>query len=323
MENKIPQEESTLPKFGGSDNDCSTYEKSRVVIVPVPYGKTVSYKRGTEKGPAAILKASEYMELFDEELGKETYRIGIHATEELGVRDLSPEDMISQVEKKVSGIIRDSKFPVIIGGEHTVSIGAVKALLNSNKDLTVLYLDAHYDLRDSLHGSGLSHGCTARRLSEMCRVILVGARSLSKEEKNFLPNPNVTIFNAYDILDMPNWREKIKDAVSDNIYISIDLDVFDPSIMPAVGTPEPGGFGWYEILDLLRYITQYKNVLGADIVELCPIEGITASDFMAAKLIYRLLGYNFILGHKRDAPKKEQNGSKKETTSVKKESGSS
>lgn len=322
MEDKVPQEELIPVKFGGADNTYSIYEKSKVAIIPIPYGKSATYREGTEYGPRAILEASANLELFDEELMKDTYKIGIHTLDELEVQNLSFEEMISQVEEKISALIKDAKFPVVIGGEHSVTIGAVKALLKTYSNMNVFYLDAHYDLRDGFKGSKFNHGCVARRLCEMCRTVIVGSRSLSKEEKNFLPNPNVAIFNVYDILEMPNWKEKIKDMLSDNVYISIDLDVFDPSIMPSVGTPEPGGLGWYEVLDLIRYIMQYKNIVGLDVVELCPIKDVVGPDFMAAKLIYRLLGYNFLLNDKRIAPKKEENAPKKEDNVQKKEGNS-
>lgn len=305
MEDKISQEELIPVKFGGTDNNCSAYEKSKIAIIPAPYGKTVSYRAGTEAGPRAILEASSNLELYDDEIGKDTYKIGIHTVSELEVQNLSSEEMVAQVEKKISSLVKDSKFPVIIGGEHSVTIGAVKALLKTYKEMSVFYLDAHHDLRDNFKGSNLSHACVARRLSEVCRTVIVGARSLSKEEKNFLPNNNINIFNVYDILDIPNWKEKIKDTLSDDIYISIDLDVFDPAIMPSVGAPEPGGMGWYEVLELIHYVLQYKNIVGLDVVELCPVKDIVAPDFMAAKLIYKILGYNFMLNNKRIAPKKE------------------
>ena len=302
MEDKVSQEDLILPKFGGTD---APYEKAKVVILPVPYGRTVSYKQGTENGPRAILDASCSLELFDEEIGRDTYRIGINTPEELKVQMLSPEEMTAQVEERVSHFVKDDKFPVILGGEHTVTIGAVKALLKTHKNMSVFSLDAHHDLRDTYKDSRFSHACVNRRISEMCGTVITGARSLSKEEKNFLPNPNVTVFNVYDIQDIPNWKEKIRESLTEDVYISIDLDVFDPSIMPSVGTPEPGGVGWYEVLDLLKYMTQYKNIVGMDIVELCPIKDMVAPDFLAAKLLYRILGYNFLLNNKRIVPKKE------------------
>ncbi|MFH1753109.1 MAG: agmatinase [Candidatus Omnitrophota bacterium] len=299
---QAPQEDPVLSKFGGTD---TAYEKAKAVILPVPYGKTASYRQGTENGPRAILDASCSLELFDEEIGRDTYRIGIHTADELQAQELAPEDMCAQVEEKVTSIVSGDKFPVIIGGEHTVTIGAVKALLKTYKNMSVFSLDAHHDLRDSYKDSKFSHACVNRRISEICGTVITGTRSLSKEEKNFLPNPNVAIFNVYDIQDIPNWKEKIRDALTEDVYLSIDLDVFDPSIMPSVGTPEPGGMGWYEVLDLIRYMIQYKNIVGMDVVELCPIQQMIAPDFLAAKLIYRILGYNFLLNNKRIQPKKE------------------
>jgi len=309
MEDKLSQEEFVQARFGGQDNNCFIYEKSKVVIVPVPYGKTATYRKGAEEGPAAIINASGNIELFDEEIGKDTYRIGIHTIDALEVQNLAPEEMVSRVEKKTSFLIKDSKFPVVVGGEHTVAIGAVKAVQKAYKDLSVFYLDAHNDLRDTYNNSNFNHACVARRISEICPTVIAGARNLSKEGKNFLPNQNITVFSVYDILDIPNWKDKIKDALSENVYISIDLDVFDPSIMPSVGAPEPGGLGWYEVLDLIRFIMQYKNVVGFDIAELTPIKDMVAPDFMAAKLIYKILGYNFLLNDKRITPKKENNNS--------------
>jgi len=305
MEDKAVQQEYIPLRFAGAD---SVYEKSKVIIVPVPYGRTVSYKAGTENGPAAILDASNNLELFDEEIGRDTYKIGINTQLELNVRLLSSEEMVLAVEEKTLTLFKEAKFPVIIGGEHTVTVGAVQAALKSFQNVSVLSLDAHHDLRDSYKDSKLNHACVNRRISEICKVVIAGTRSLSKEEKNFLPNPNVTIFSAYDIMDMPNWKEKIRDTLTENVYLSVDLDVFDPSIMPSVGTPEPGGMGWYEVLDILNFIIQYKNVVALDVVELCPIKEMIAPDFLAAKLIYRLLGYNFVANTKRMNIKKEQEG---------------
>ena len=307
MEDRTTQQESLQPKFGGQDNNCFVYEKAKVALMPVPYGKTVTYKKGTELGPNAILDASANIELFDEELVMDTYRIGIHTLDALDVGNLPPEDMISCVEKQTASLIKDEKFPVILGGEHTVNIGAVKALSKKYSNLSVFYLDAHHDLRDNYNDSKFNHACVARRLSEICNVVIAGARNISREGKNYLPNSNVSAFSVYDILDIPNWKEKIRDALTENVYISVDLDVFDPSIMPSVGAPEPGGMGWYEILDLMRFIIQYKNIVGLDVVELCPVKDIIAPDFMAAKFLYKLLGYNFLLNDKRIFQKKENN----------------
>jgi len=313
MDDKIIEAAEFIHKnFGDVSDESSKYEKAKVAILPAPYDRTVTYRKGTENGPRAIIEASGNIELYDDELGKDTYRIiGIHTARELEVQNLSSEAMIKEICKKVGEAVGDEKFPVIIGGEHSVSIGAIKSLQRIYKDLSVLILDAHLDLRDSYGDSKFNHACVGRRILETAPIVEVGSRSMSKEEKNFLPNPSINIFNVYDILDMPNWKEKIRDALSDTVYISIDLDVFDPSIMPSVGTPAPGGLGWYETLDLLKFIISNKNIVGLDVVELCPIKDIVGPDLMTAKLIYRLLGYIFLINNK-PKPKKEENSKKEE-----------
>jgi len=212
----------------------------------------------------------------------------------------SPENAIEIVHKTVKEVLDAGKFPVVIGGEHTVAIGAVKALKEKNENLSILHLDAHYDLKDEYNGSKYNHACIARRLQEISPVVEVGVRSLSKEEKEFLGNPskNVNIMSVYDILEIPDWKKRVNDLLSDNVYITIDMDVFDPALAPSVGTPEPGGIGWYETLDLLKLVAKEKTITGFDITELSPKEGFVAPDFLAAKLIYRLLGYAFIVGKK-------------------------
>lgn len=279
--------------FGGTDNNLASFENAKVVVLPVPYGKTVSYRKGTEKGPSAILEASDKMELFDEELGREPYRVGINTANLLEVEDLEPEDMINTVEKKVSDIFKHNKMPVILGGEHSVTIGAVIASKKQYKELSILYFDAHCDIKDTFEGNRYSHACVARRLLEIAPVIEAGVRSLSREEKDFLSSKNIRVVTMSDIAGSLDWYAKVKDELTGDVYISIDLDVFDTSIMPSVGTPEPGGMGWYEFLKTLRYIISGKNIAGFDVVELCPIQDIIGPDYMAARLIYKLIGYIF------------------------------
>ncbi len=282
--------------YAAINEEYSGLKKSRVAIIQVPYEKTVTYKKGTVNGPSAIIEASKKMELFDEELNQETYKIGIHTMDPLAVENLEPEEMIDKVYQSVLELLKAGKFPAILGGEHSLSVGSVKAVKEIYPNLSVLQLDAHYDLRDEYFGSRFNHGCVARRISEMCPLVQTGTRSLSKEEKDFLSlqtNGRIKTVNVYDILDMPLWKDVISNGLSDNVYITIDLDVFDPSLMPAVGTPEPGGIGWYETLDLLHEISKDKKIVGFDVVELCPIKDQVAPDFLAAKLVYRLLGYIF------------------------------
>jgi len=283
--------------FAGIDDEYSGIKKSKVIMMQAPYDQTATYLKGTRLGPAAIIDASRYMELFDEELNQETYRIGIHTMEPLAIEDLSPEAMVDKVYNVTSEVLKANKFPVLLGGEHSVSIGAVKAVKEAYPNLSVLQLDAHYDLKDEYKGSRLNHGCVARRIAEMCPMVQAGTRSLAKEERDFLASQagsNVKSISVYDILDMPMWKDTVSKNLTENVYVTIDLDFFDPCIVPAVGTPEPGGVGWYEGLDLLKDIAKDRKIVGFDVVELCPISGQVASDFLAAKLIYRLLGYIFL-----------------------------
>jgi agmatinase len=288
----------TTKNFLGLEEEYSSPKKSKVAILQVPYDKTTTYVHGTKNGPAALIDSSGYLERFDDELNQETFKIGLHTMEPLATEGLEPEAVLDKVQLSTSEMVKAGKFPVILGGEHSVSIGAVKALKEAYPDLSVLQLDAHYDMRDTYFGSKLNHGCVARRISEICPIVQVGMRSYSKEEKDFLaaqPNGKIKSINVYDILDTPMWKDKASAGLTEHVYITVDLDVFDPSMVPAVGTPEPGGIGWYEGIDLLKCIAKDKKVVGFDIVELCPINGNVASDFFAAKLLYRMLGYIFAM----------------------------
>jgi agmatinase len=290
------EDKNAVKNYIALEDEYSSLKKSKVVVMQVPYDKTATYIKGAVNGPGAIIDASRKMELFDEELNQETYKIGIHTMDPLPVQDLAPEAMVEKVYGSTMELLKANKFPVILGGEHSLSIGSVKAFKEVYPDLSVLHLDAHYDMRDEYFGSKFNHGCVARRISEICPIVQTGTRSLSKEEKDFLAaqaNGRVKTVNVYDILEMPLWKDVISRGLSEHVYVSIDLDVFDPSLMPAVGTPEPGGIGWYETLDLLREVSKDKKIVGFDVVELCPIKGQVSSDFLAAKLVYRLLGYIF------------------------------
>jgi len=287
---------TAVKNFLGLEEEYSSFKKSKAVILQVPYDKTTTYIHGTKYGPEAIIDSSKYLERMDDELGQETFRVGLHTTEPLAVDGLEPEAVLEKVNISTAEVIKANKFPIILGGEHSVSIGAVKALKDIYPNLSVLQLDAHYDMRDVYFGSKLNHGCVARRISEICPMVQVGMRSYSKEEKDFLAsqqNGRIRSINVYDILEMPMWKDKATAGLTENVYITIDLDAFDPSTVPAVGTPEPGGLGWYEVTDFLKGVAKDKKVVGFDIVELCPIKGNIASDFLAAKLLYRLLGYIF------------------------------
>ena len=276
--------------FGGIYPECSL-RNAKFVVVPVPYDLTSTYQSGSRRGPAAIIEASTNMELYDEELKKETYLAGIHTTLPVSIDARGPKNMISIVRKKISRVTGLNKIPVMLGGEHSITLGAVQAVIEKYPKLTVLQFDAHADLRDTYQGSPYNHACVARRISEICPLTQVGIRSMSKEEGEFLPKSKVKSYSADFVLANKNWAETVCKDLKGDIFITIDLDVFDPSIMPATGTPEPGGLYWKDILHLLKLVSASCNIRGFDVVELAPLPGVVAPDFMAAKLIYRTMGY--------------------------------
>jgi agmatinase len=265
-------------------------DNARVVIIPVPYDGTSTWIKGADKGPAAIIEASAHMELYDIETDSEVYKKGIFTSGPIDGQEL-PEDMVKSVAEQVRQYLQNGKFVVVVGGEHSVSLGPVRAHIEKNADITVLQLDAHSDLRDEYEGSRYNHACVMARIKELCPIMQVGIRSMDSSEKNAL-DTNRVIF-AGEISSNKNWIEKVLSKLSQNVYVTIDLDVFDPSIMPSTGTPEPGGLLWYDVLGLLRSVFENRNVVGFDIVEMCPDERNKAPDFLAAKLIYKLLSYKF------------------------------
>ncbi len=276
--------------FAALEERFTARDTSRIAILPIPYEKTSTWIKGAEKGPFALLEASLALELYDIETDTEVYRRGIHTCSPL-VTDLPPESMAREVEKSVSELLDAGKFVVSIGGEHSVSIGAVKAHSSSVKDMCVLQLDAHADLRDEYEGTRFNHACVMARVTEFCPAVHVGIRGICLEEKDKLEPENV--FFAKDIAGNSGWVDPAVDRLSPNVYVTIDLDVFDPSIMPSTGTPEPGGLSWYGVLALLRKVAERKNVVGFDCVELCPDRTNRAPDFTAAKLVYKFLSYIF------------------------------
>ena len=277
--------------FGGIDPVFSSLEKATFVVVPVPYDLTSTYQGGSRNGPLAILGASHHMELYDEELGRETYLAGIHTLAPLEVNARGPADMITTIHQKILEIISSGKTTVTLGGEHSVSLGAVRAMRERYPEISVLQLDAHADLRDSYQGSPYSHACVGRRISELCPLVQVGIRSMSAEEAYLLARNEVKTFSADFILNENRWWETICANLRGDVYITIDLDVLDPAIMPSTCTPEPGGIYWKDLLRLVRETANRCRIRGFDVVELAPIPGMVAPDFLAAKLIYRIMGY--------------------------------
>jgi agmatinase len=266
----------------------SSEKSAKIVILPVPYDGTSTWIKGAGHGPEAMLEASCQVELYDRETDSEVYRHGIFSAPPV-LENKSPENVSQAVYNKTKAIVGKGQFPVILGGEHSVSIGAIRAMAEKYPQLTVLQLDAHADLRESYEGSTHNHACVMARAREQARVVQVGIRSFSREE---LPAMQ-SIFFAEDIHNNHNWHKDVIKALSGPVYITIDLDVFDPSLMPSTGTPEPGGLLWYDVLKLLRGLTKKADVKGFDVVELCPNPANKAPDFMAAKLIYKTLSYCF------------------------------
>jgi agmatinase len=279
--------------FCGLSPEFSSWEHSRAVIIPVPYDLTSTYVSGSRRGPEAIIAASMNMEQFDEELRVETFRAGIHTQDQLEPTAASPEGMIAAIEQSVGQVAASGKLPVMLGGEHSITVGALRALRKRHRKLSILQLDAHADLRDSYQGTPLSHACAGRRASEMGKLVQAGIRSLSAPEERFRAGSSVTTFFAADIAAGHARPQEIVAELGEELYITIDLDVLDPAYMPATGTPEPGGLTWYQLLGILRAACEGRRVVGFDVVELCPIAGNVAPDFLAAKLVYRLLGYIF------------------------------
>jgi agmatinase len=282
---------SPRQNFAGLSSPYSDLQPARVVIIPVPYDSTTEWHSGTREGPQAIIDASQYLELYDIELNREIYKVGIHTLPAVQPLLNSPEKMIERVYYVTAELVKQGKFPVMLGGEHSLSLGMVQALKEKFRDISVLQLDAHADLRDEYLGTKYSHACVMRRIHELCPIVQVGIRSLSLEEQEFLDKNKMHPFcMATSSSDLPP-PEQIAPLLSDNVYVSIDLDVFDLSIMPAVGTPEPGGMQWYEVLNILSHITRHKRVIGFDLVELCPKDYNDSCAFLAAKLAYKLIGY--------------------------------
>ncbi len=283
--------EKPVLNFAGIEPEYSDLDKSRITVIPVPYDLTTTYISGARNGPRAIIEASNHMELYDEELEKETYRVGIYTHDALAVTDEKPEDMLRIVSKAVSSCIKSEQFQVMLGGEHSISLGMVRELAKKYHNLSVLQLDAHADLRDVYQGTPYNHACVGRRISEICPLVQAGVRSMSKGEGDYLRSAQVVNISDYEIKQNDGWIDKILGYLTDDVYLTLDLDVLDPAIMPSVGTPEPGGLSWYETIDFLRLLSQHKKIVSFDLVELSPQPGNIAPDFLAAKLTYRIMGY--------------------------------
>lgn len=278
----------------GIPDENSKLETSPYVILPVPYEETTTYGKGAQYGPTAIIAASQEVELFDDELGFEPYLAGIHSDRPLHIAThQGPEKQNEIVYQRITELLKQNKIVGMIGGEHSISYGAVRGCLEKFPNLTVLQLDAHADLRDGYLGDRFSHAAVMRRIRDLTpKTVSVGVRNYSIEEHEYIKAHNVVIYSAYDLQHQPDWIDKVVAGLSGDLYLTVDLDGFDPSLVPATGTPEPGGLQWYPVIELLRKAISKCNLVGFDVVELSPIEGNHVSDFLAAKLIYKIIGYH-------------------------------
>jgi len=282
-----------LGEFGGTTPTTTDFENARVVILPVPLDRTTSYVSGTRNGPHEILVASSHMELWDEETQTDVHSIGIYTLPEMEFPFASMDEVVCEIRRVASELVNRGKFPLVLGGEHSITPAVVGAVAAKHPGLSVLQIDAHADLRDSFMGTPHNHACAMRRTLDFAPTTQVGIRSLSPEEAAAAPGLRTTIFYDYNMRADPRWIDRVVESLTDTVYITIDVDGFDPAIMPATGTPEPGGLSWYEMLALLRAVTERRTVVGCDIVELSPMAGNIAPNFLCAKLIYKILTYRF------------------------------
>ena len=276
--------------FLGDENSVAEPGSARVIILPVPYEHSTSYGKGAESGPKAIIEASPYLEFYDEELDSEPWTEGVYTAPAIDCTG-SPEKVMDKISAGLAEFETSKKLIIALGGEHSVTFGLYRHYHQKYTELSVLQLDAHSDLRDSYEGSPFSHACVMRRVWELNRnIVAIGIRSQSREEREFVVKNNINMHYAYQI-HKQGMNERIIDSLSSNVYLTIDVDFFDPNVIPATGTPEPGGMLWYETLDFLKKLFSRKNVVGIDVVELSPHPSHSHADFTVAKLIYKLIGY--------------------------------
>lgn len=276
--------------YAGIPAEYAKLENSKIVLIPVPYDGTSTWQKGADKGPDAFLNASENMELYDIETDSEVYQQGVFLADAV-TESTSPEAMVDAVHEITKKFINKNKFVTVFGGEHSISIGTIRAFNECFNNLTVLHIDAHADLRKEYQGSACNHACAVYEASQNTNLIQIGIRSMDAIEKTVMDLDKT--FFAHEMVTNDNWMDDAIDLMTDNVFITFDLDALDPSILPSTGTPEPGGLFWYETLEFLKQVFQEKNVVGFDIVELCPNENEKSSDFLAAKLYYKMLSYKF------------------------------
>ena len=279
--------------FGGALPHVRSFDESKVVILPVPVDRTTSYIPGTRNGPREILQASSHMELWDEEVGTDVHAVGIFTLPEMELPfgELAP--LMDEINRVASEILSRDKFLVTLGGEHSITPPLVAAAAKKYPGLSVLQIDAHADLRDCYMGTPYNHACAMRRTLEYAPVTQVGIRSMSTEEAAVVSSLETSIFYDVNMRKDMDWIDRVVSSLHDPVYVTIDVDGMDPAIMPSTGTPEPGGLSWYEMLALLRATIRQRTVVACDVVELSPIPGVLAPNFLCAKLVYKILTYRF------------------------------
>ena len=280
----------TNQTYAGIPQEYGNLATSKIVIIPVPYDGTSTWQKGADKGPQAFLDASENMELYDIETDSEVYKEGVFLADAITENE-SPEAVVEAVHQTTKKYINRNKFVTVFGGEHSISIGTIRAFNECFPNLTVLHIDAHADLRKEYEGSSCNHACAVYEANQTTNLVQVGIRSMDISEKREMNLDKV--FFAHDMAVNEDWMDDVIDQLTSNVFITFDLDALDPSILPSTGTPEPGGLFYYETLEFLQRVFDEKNVVGFDMVELCPNENEKSSDFLAAKLFYKMLSYKF------------------------------
>jgi agmatinase len=293
MSHELPYHPQLPFTFGALEQDAESLGRAGAVILPVPFERTTSYVPGTKNGPKEIIAASSQVELYDEELGREIFDIGIHTLPGMESPFASTEDALAEMRRVAAWLAGAGKFFVALGGEHALTAPLVAGVADVHPGVTVLQIDAHADLRESYMGDRFSHASAMRRVLEYAPAVQVAIRNLSAPEADAIPGLQTKVFYDWNMRDDPAWMSRIVEALGEKVYITIDLDGIDPGVMPAVGTPEPGGLSWRELLALMKLVMSKKTVVAADVVELCPIPGFVAPNFLAARLVYKLIGYRF------------------------------
>lgn len=313
---QVPEALRELPwelphNYLGLEEEASGFDSSRVVLLPVPYESTTSYGAGTGRGPSAIIEASRYIELYDQELDAEPYEAGIATLPSLELTRAGPAEALAELRIAYDRLldVAGDKFIVMLGGEHSISSAPILAWADRleaagrergegvGRRLTVLQFDAHTDLRPEYEGSPYSHASVMHRVHDRVDVVAVGIRALTREERELVDRTDsISIFFADDIHTGDAWMDQVMERLGGDVYITFDVDCFDPSLVPSTGTPEPGGLQWYPVLKLLRRVFRERNVVACDVVELAPIPGLVAPDFLVAKLIYKMIGYRLVGG---------------------------